>query len=485
MIDEAIPCDEYNNEMLMVDTSQITDDVHLKTVSPLDLFEVLAIEMVEDVHLVPAPGLLTVIAHDDDVFEGVTSPVVVESEQITDDVQPETASPLYLFGVLAIEMVEDVHLVLAPGLLTVVAHDDDVFEGVTSLVVVESEHVDPPLSFDVLLGFVSLVEYPEWLANVIPVPKKDDHVRVCVNFRDLNKASLKDDCPIAHIDMLVDSTTGHSLLSFMDRVMLVGLKNARATYQKATTTFFHDMMHQDVEIETESQEVHFWSDFGKLLRYMVSERDTEADSDKIRAILDMPALRIEREIRGFLTKFDIHYVTQNSIRESIVVDHLASLPVSNGRVIDDSFPDEDIAAVTSLSGWRMYFDGTANHSGYEISVLLIFLHGDHIPRSVRLASSDRHPTMNNIVEEHNQFADALTTLASMIDIPIDTVVCPLLIESRSIPAYCCLIDKAELDDVWGIDIIGKISPKSSTGHEFILVAIDYFTSGWRLLHMRD
>ena len=50
MIDEAIPCDEYNNEMLMVDTSQITDDVHLKTVSPLDLFEVLAIEMVEDVH---------------------------------------------------------------------------------------------------------------------------------------------------------------------------------------------------------------------------------------------------------------------------------------------------------------------------------------------------------------------------------------------------------------------------------------------------
>ena len=28
--------------------------------------------------------------------------------------------------------------------------------------------------------------------------------------------------------------------------------------------------------------------------------------------------------------------------------------------------------------------------------------------------------------------------------------------------------------VWSIDIIGKISPKSSSGHEFILVAIDYF-----------
>ena len=54
--------------------------------------------------------------------------------------------------------------------------------------------------------------------------------------------------------------------------------------------------------------------------------------------------------------------------------------------------------MTSLLGWRMYFDGATNHSGYGIGVLLISPHGDHIPRSVRLAFSDRHPTMNNIVE---------------------------------------------------------------------------------------
>ena len=28
---------------------------------------------------------------------------------------------------------------------------------------------------------------------------------------------------------------------------------------------------------------------------------------------------------------------------------------------------------------------------------------------------------------------------------------------------------------WGLDVIGKITPKSSSGHEYILVAIDYFT----------
>ena len=32
------------------------------------------------------------------------------------------------------------------------------------------------------------------------------------------------------------------------------------------------------------------------------------------------------------------------------MDHLVSLPVSDGRAIDDDFRDEDIVVVTSLSG---------------------------------------------------------------------------------------------------------------------------------------
>ena len=61
-----------------------------------------------------------------------------------------------------------------------------------------------------------MVQYPEWLANVVLVPKKDGKVRVCVDFRNLNKASAKDDFPLPHIDMLVDNTAGHAMLSFMD-----------------------------------------------------------------------------------------------------------------------------------------------------------------------------------------------------------------------------------------------------------------------------
>ena len=121
--------------------------------------------------------------------------------------------------------------------------------------------------------------------------------------------------------------------------------------------------------------------------------------DPLRYLFDRPAL-VGRLIRWLvlLTEFDIHYVTRKSIKGSIVAYHLASLPISDGRAIDDDFPNEDVATMTSLSGWRMYFDGTANHFGYGIGVLLISPHGDHIPRSIRLAFSDRHPAMNNIVE---------------------------------------------------------------------------------------
>ena len=52
--------------------------------------------------------------------------------------------------------------------------------------------------------------------------------------------------------------------------------------------------------------------------------------DHLRYLFDRPAL-IGRLMRWLvlLTEFDIHYVTQKSIRESIVADHLPSLPVSD------------------------------------------------------------------------------------------------------------------------------------------------------------
>ena len=202
--------------------------------------------------------------------------------------------------------------------------------------------------------------------------KKDGKVRVCVDFKDLNKASPKDDFPLPHIDMLVDNTAGHPMLSFMDgfsgynkilmalediektsfiiewgtyyyRVMPFGSTNAGATYQRAATTLFHDMMHKDVKVYVDDMIVKsrdranqlaalqrfferirhfrlklnlkkctFGVTFGKLFGHIFSERGIEVDPEKIKAILDMPALRNKKDIRGFLGRLQYisHFIAR-------------------------------------------------------------------------------------------------------------------------------------------------------------------------------
>ena len=118
-----------------------------------------------------------------------------------------------------------------------------------------TEEVEKLLEAD----FMKEVFYPDWLANVVMVKKRNDKWTMCVDFTDLNKAYPKDSFPLPRIDQLVDLTIGHKLLSFMDafsgynqilmdednqektsfitnqgwycyKVMPFRLKNARATY---------------------------------------------------------------------------------------------------------------------------------------------------------------------------------------------------------------------------------------------------------------
>ena len=142
--------------------------------------------------------------------------------------------------------------------------------------------------------FLKVVNYPKWLANVILVPKKDVKVRMCVNFRDLNKASPKDDFPLPHIDILVDNTVRHDLLSFMDgfsgynqikmgpkdmektffvtpwgtycyKVIPFGLKNAGATYQGVATTLLHDLIHKEIEVYVDDMIVKYKEPLGFMV----------------------------------------------------------------------------------------------------------------------------------------------------------------------------------------------------------------------------
>jgi hypothetical protein len=46
--------------------------------------------------------------------------------------------------------------------------------------------------------------------------KNTGRIRICVEFRNLNRATLKDEYPIPVADLLVDSMLGNKVISFMD-----------------------------------------------------------------------------------------------------------------------------------------------------------------------------------------------------------------------------------------------------------------------------
>jgi hypothetical protein len=67
--------------------------------------------------------------------------------------------------------------------------------------------------------------YADRISNIVPIEKKGTKkLRVCIDFRDLNKATHKDEYPMPIADFLVNSASGHRVLSFL-MVMLVTVKS--------------------------------------------------------------------------------------------------------------------------------------------------------------------------------------------------------------------------------------------------------------------
>ena len=155
----------------------------------------------------------------------------------------------------------------------------------------------------------------------------------------------------------------------------------------------------------------------KRLRHYVIEYPIRLVSrlDPLRYLFNRPVLtgRLMRWL-VLLTKFDIQYVMQKSMKGSIVANHLASLLVSDDRSIDDDFPYEQFVSIASIAGWRLYFDGTTNQLGFVIGILLISPQGDHIPRFVRLAFYDHHLLTNKVVK----YEACITGLETALDLGV-------------------------------------------------------------------
>jgi hypothetical protein len=130
------------------------------------------------------------------------------------------------------------------------------------------------------VGFIQPCRYADWVSNIVPVEKKNmGKIWICVDFKNLNRATPKDKYPMPVADLLVDNASSNKVISFLDGnvdynqifmakedvsktafhclgfvglfewvVMTFGLKNAGATYQRAMNLIFHDLLRVLMEV---------------------------------------------------------------------------------------------------------------------------------------------------------------------------------------------------------------------------------------------
>jgi len=64
--------------------------------------------------------------------------------------------------------------------------------------------------------------------------KKNEKWRLCIDFINLNEACPKDNYSLLRNDQLVEATTGHELLSFMDAYSILAIIRSRCTHKMKT-----------------------------------------------------------------------------------------------------------------------------------------------------------------------------------------------------------------------------------------------------------
>ncbi|KAI3446917.1 hypothetical protein Pfo_003582 [Paulownia fortunei] len=179
------------------------------------------------------------------------------------------------------------------------------------------------------IGFIREVKYPTWISSIVPIRKKNGQIRVCVDFRDLNGHEALS---------FIDGSSGYNQIRmapkdeeltafrtpkgiYCYKVMLFGLKNTGATYQRAMQKIFDDMLYKNIECYVDDVVVKkvfeclrryelkmnplkcaFGVKSRKFLGFIVRHRGIEIEQAKSYAILKMPEPRNIHELKSLQGK---------------------------------------------------------------------------------------------------------------------------------------------------------------------------------------
>ncbi|GJR05548.1 reverse transcriptase domain-containing protein [Tanacetum coccineum] len=182
-------------------------------------------------------------------------------------------------------------------------------------------------------GIMKEVHYHDWLSNPVMVKKHDDSWRMCVDFKDLNKACPKDGYPLPKIDWKVESLCGFPFKCFLNAYkgyhqiqmakeneekttfitsqgifcftkMPFGLRNAGATYQRLVDKAFHKHIGRNLEvyvddlvlkIRTEDEIVRDIEETFKTLREINMKLNPK--KYKVDAVLSLPSPKCLKDVQ--------------------------------------------------------------------------------------------------------------------------------------------------------------------------------------------
>ena len=215
------------------------------------------------------------------------------------------------------------------------------------------------------VGFIRPVKKSTWLSPIVVVPKKNGKIRVCVDYRKLNAATVTDAFPLPFTDGILDAVAGHEVYSFLDGfsgynqvrmnpedqektafvtewgvfvavVMMFGLKTAPTTFQRVIQEIFGNYIPAFMQVFLDDFAVYsrktehfehlrlclekcregrlslnpakcaFGVTSGTLLGHIVSQEGIAVDPDKVKAILEAPAPTNAKALSRFLGQIRWH-----------------------------------------------------------------------------------------------------------------------------------------------------------------------------------
>jgi hypothetical protein len=208
------------------------------------------------------------------------------------------------------------------------------------------------------------IHYPisdsQWVSPLVIVPKKSNKWWVCVDYRELNKATLKYHFPLPFIDQVLDTLAGKKYFSFLDgfsgynqiqiapedqdkmtftcpwgtyayKVFPFGLCNAPTTFQREVLAIFVDLVDdcvvvymddfsvygdtfeealenlekvlnrfQETSLALSNEKCFMMCTEGIVLGHHISVAGIKVDPTKIVVIVNLPSPSTQKDVRSFL-----------------------------------------------------------------------------------------------------------------------------------------------------------------------------------------